>query len=62
VVTLSNPNGASIEGSATFTVTIANDDTAQSSGGGRGGGGGGLMGGDLLLLLALFGLARRRST
>jgi choice-of-anchor B domain-containing protein len=65
VVTLSNPNGgASIEGSATFNVTITNGGGSAapppSSGGG---GGGGVMGGDLLLLLlSLFGLARRKST
>lgn len=59
VVTLSNPDGgASIEGSATFNITITNDvGIAQPSV--RGGGGGGAMGGDILLLLALLGLARR---
>jgi hypothetical protein len=58
VVTLMSPNGgASIEGAATFNITIGNDDSGQSGGGG----GGGVIGGDLLLLLALFGLARRKS-
>lgn len=61
VVTISNPSGgASIDGSATFNVTITNDDGVQSPGGG-GGGGGGAMGSDLLLLLSLFGLRRRKS-
>jgi choice-of-anchor B domain-containing protein len=57
VVTLSNPSGgASIEGSATFNITITNDDAVAPP---RAGGGGGVMGGDILLLLALLGLGRR---
>jgi hypothetical protein len=66
VVTLSNPNGgASIEGAATFNITITNGggSAAPPPSSGGGGGGGGVIGGDLLLLLlSLFGLARRKST
>jgi choice-of-anchor B domain-containing protein len=59
VVTISNPNGgASIEGAATYNITITNDDSAQQPR--SGGGGGGVMSNDILLLLALFGLARRK--
>jgi choice-of-anchor B domain-containing protein len=60
VVTISSPNGgASIEGAATYNITIANDDGVTQP---PRGGGGGVMGGDILLLLALFGLARRKPT
>lgn len=60
VVTLSNPDGgASIEGSATFNLTITNDDGVAAPPRVGGGGGGGVMGGDILLLLVFFGLARR---
>jgi choice-of-anchor B domain-containing protein len=56
-ITLSNPNGgASIEGSATFNLTITNDDVASPPRRG----GGGAVGGDILLLLTILGLARRR--
>lgn len=61
VITLSNPDGgASIEGSATFNITITNDDGGAEAPLGGGGGGGGAVGGDILLLLVFFGLARRR--
>jgi choice-of-anchor B domain-containing protein len=64
VVTLSNAGGgAGIEGSPTFTVTVANDDaaTAPPSDSGGGGGGGTLSADVLLLLLALVGLTIYRS-
>lgn len=65
VITLSNPSGgASIEGTATYNLTIGSNDvtTPPPSGGGGGGGGGGVMGSDLLLLLAFFRLARRKKS
>ena len=58
-VVLSSPNGgASIEGSAMFTITITNDDVAATPAR-SGGGGGGAIGADVLVLLALLWVARR---
>jgi choice-of-anchor B domain-containing protein len=62
-ITLSNATGGvAIEGSATFDVTIANDDAVMppGPGNGGGGGGGGASGFWMLGLLGLLALAARR--